>query len=146
MSFLELSNIQTHDYGSLTFWKKRELGIRMSKFCKVTQIKCKCSSGPWTLSIQSIVQIHKLYSSPNNIKTVKLSCNPAPSFLQSLPSSPFSKRPRGKWTLTSCFVVQPDDANHSTFRSGKSISKHVSLRDQQIWHGQKHHLSLVTSL
>lgn len=41
-----------------------------------------------------------------------------------------------KVTLTSCFVVQADDANHSTFRSGKSISKHVSLRDQQVWKGQ----------
>ena len=140
MSFLELSNIQTHDYGSLTFWKKRELRIRMSKFCKVTQIKCKWSSGPWTLSIQSIVQIHKLYSSPNNIKTVKLSCNPAPSFFNLYLQALFQKGQR-KVTLTSCFVVQPDDANHSTFRSGKSISKHVSLRDQQIWH-----LSLITSL
>ena len=39
-------------------------------------------------------------------------------------------------TLTSCFVVQADDANHSTFCSSKSISKHVSLRDQQVWKGQ----------
>ena len=47
-----------------------------------------------------------------------------------------------KVTLTSCFVVQADDADHSTFRSGKSISKHVSLRDQQVWNGRnfKHHL------
>ena len=27
MSFLELSNIQTHDYGSDTFWEKRELKL-----------------------------------------------------------------------------------------------------------------------
>ena len=65
----------------------------------------------------------------------KFSCNPAASFFDFDLQALFQKVQR-KVTLTSCFVVQPDDANHSTFCSSKSISKHVSLRDQQIWNGQ----------